>query len=588
MLPVRPCTGKMNKTTILALLLIPALVLIHLFVAPYTKVEESPAIQAVHDILVYGLPVPASLSGSAVGHADRLRATYDHLTFSGAVPRSFVGPLALAAISKPLLWLGIVDFANAQTLARAVLGLANAAALVVFARSLSRTYGDDAGLWWVCLLAGQFHVFFYASRTLGNMFAFGLTTLAFSTLIPRPGSMRQTTRYDLALIFLSVSAVVFRAELALLLGVVGLAALLVSPVFRIALIVAASSVLALLVSVPIDSYFWLKPIWPELWSVYYNVVLGKASNWGTEPWYYYFLSAIPRLQLNPSATLLVPFALWRLPNVIDLYPPSFLFVLLYSLQPHKETRFIIYVVPSITAVAALGANYIFRRRAKSVPYAIASVALVVSTLVSITIGLGMLIVSSLNYPGGDALNQLSAIVARDFSMRVDPTVYIHTDVLSCMTGVTLFGQNPSGSPVALLEDHPESAMASSESLFPGGALVLFDKTEDKAVLQDPSFWYRFDYALAEDPSTVLGDWDIIGVVHGYAGVELERPGKSSAAGIGLEEGVAAGEPVLGKGVFVARLKAWVQSLTGGWWIGPRMTPQIRILRRASALREEAS
>ena len=82
--------------------------LLHLVVAPYTKVEESFNIQAAHDVLVYGTPT------SDIHH--RLSTTYDHFTFPGAAR------------------------------------------------------------WYLLLQASQFHVLFYASRTLPNMFVFGLST----------------------------------------------------------------------------------------------------------------------------------------------------------------------------------------------------------------------------------------------------------------------------------------------------------------------------------------------------------------------------------------------------------------------------
>lgn len=81
-------------------LLIPSIIFLHLFLAPYTKVEESFNVQAVHDILTYDLPF-------SLEHAQRiLREHYDHLTFSGSVPRTFVGPLALAGASWPWIRFG--------------------------------------------------------------------------------------------------------------------------------------------------------------------------------------------------------------------------------------------------------------------------------------------------------------------------------------------------------------------------------------------------------------------------------------------------------------------------------------------------
>ena len=63
----------------------------------------------------------------------------------------------------------------AQTVVRAVLGLLNGAALIRYKNGLEESFGVNVGRWFVLLLATQFHVMYYASRTLPNMFAFALS-----------------------------------------------------------------------------------------------------------------------------------------------------------------------------------------------------------------------------------------------------------------------------------------------------------------------------------------------------------------------------------------------------------------------------
>lgn len=148
---------------------IPALVIVHLLVAPYTKVEESFNIQAAHDVLVYGMPTSDVYT--------KLSTQYDHFDFPGAVPRTFVGPVVLAGIGQPIV--ALVGFQHAQLVVRAILGLFNAACLLVFKRSVEKAYGRPTARWYTFLQASQFHVLFYASRTLPNMFAFGMSKCTF-------------------------------------------------------------------------------------------------------------------------------------------------------------------------------------------------------------------------------------------------------------------------------------------------------------------------------------------------------------------------------------------------------------------------
>ncbi|KAH7197550.1 Alg9-like mannosyltransferase family-domain-containing protein [Fusarium flagelliforme] len=552
----------MKTIDILLTCLLISVPLVHLLVSPYTKVEESFNIQAVHDILVYGTP--------HTDVSDRLFAAYDHLTFTGAVPRTFLGAVVLAGLGQPII--ALVGFQHAQLVVRGLLGAANIAALLTFKNLLKRAYGQGVAAWWVVLMASQFHINYYLSRTLPNMYAFGLTTLASAFLLPQATDGLSAVRRNQAIALLVIAAAVFRSEVAVLLATTGLYLLVARRItlLRLAVAVLTPFFVSIAISVPLDSYFWQEPLWPELWGFYYNAILGSSSEWGVSPWHYYFTSAIFKILLNPFVPCLILFSLQQSGiqrPARDLVIPNLLFVIIYSAQPHKEPRFIFYVIPSFTAAAALGANYIYVRGSKNLVYRVIRMAIVLSVLVSFAASIPKLIISSLNYPGGDALEQLRYITRDDPT----PVMDVHADVLTCMTGLTLFGQNPSGYPVAYPITPEPNATA---------PLLLFDKTEAKERLALPGFWDRFDYALAEDPRKVLGGWQVVGVVTGYDGIEVLKPG-SSPAGNGKEEGRIDGEIVLGMGARVAAVRDFVRGYTGGWWVGPRMSPKIRILRRVS-------
>ncbi|KAL7914787.1 glycosyltransferase family 22 protein [Trichoderma velutinum] len=534
-------------------LLLFAVPLLHLLAAPYTKVEESFNLQATHDILTYGTPTHDV-------HA-RLSSTYDHFTFPGAVPRTFVGSVLLAGVSQPLV--ALAGFQHAQFIVRAVLGCFNAVCLVVFGRAVREAFGKGAARWWVLLSVSQFHVVFYLSRTLPNMFAFGLTTLASAFLLPKHDAKKAQARRRQAIALLVFATAVFRSELAILLAATGLLLLVNGHLglWELIVVFIASFATSLALSVPVDSYFWQRPLWPELAGFYYNAVLGSSSNWGVSPWHYYFTSALPRLLLNPLCFPLIGLALFHPATsrrVQHLLIPSLAFITIYSIQPHKETRFIFYAVPPLTAAAAVGASFFSSRWSKSPLYSLATIVLALSVLASFAASTAMLLLSSLNYPGGDAISQLYAITSNITSSPSELSV--HADVLTCMTGLTLFGQNLYG------------AVPTSSS-----PVLIFDKTEIDEELLHPEFWSQFDYVLMEDPSLVLGTWDTAGRIHSYDGIEILRPGQAAVSAEASLEG--ADTNVLGQGATIATVRDTVRKYTRGWWIGPRMSPRIHILKQ---------
>ena len=249
-----------------------------------------------------------------------------------------------------------------------------------------------------------------------------------------------------------------------------------------------------------------------------------------------------------------------------------------------------------------------------------------STVLTLALSTTQLLVSSLNYPGGEALSLLHnhvATIPNNFSsipnssLDVDLTLIrasrkelnIHVDVLSCMTGITRFLQRPA---VARYH-HNATTKTTTTVLFP----FRYDKTEDPETLLHPGFWSQFDYALMEEPGKAIGKWEIVRTVYGFAGYnELLRPGDEvkpsfpySGSGNDTWHGVEDGafgyvvlrlmpsryslltrwdlriSKVIDEWSKVSRyemlvlLRTFVRKYTGGWWYGPRMEPKIYILRQ---------
>lgn len=442
---------------------------------------------------------------------------------------------------------------------------------------MRRSFGATVATWYLAFQASQFHLIYYASRPLSNMFAFGLTTLAMRLLLPDVvGGDTQRRRCNLSLILFTIAGVIFRSELALLVATQTIF-LLISGRIRLLQDAIPAGVIGLsaglLATVLVDSIFWDRLIWPELDAFLFNVVSGQSSAWGVDPWYFYFLNALPRLLLNPLTYLIaIPTAL-RQPATrqpaIALLVPSLAFIALYSFQPHKEWRFIIYTIPALTAAASLGAGYIWTHRSRSILTRLASHLLLLSTLAAVLLSnLLLLPASAANYPGAHALNALHNYHAQVANKQPSgASVYLGN--LACQTGVTRFLQQPVSSG------------------------WVYDKTEDLKTKSSGDFWDKFDYILVEastdaeyrdSDETQLraalpeSEWLVAQSVDGFAGISILRPG------------------VPADGMAERRLLSWIggQRLAGtyedvrdyarkvvlrGWWVELKMRPKIKVLER---------
>ncbi|EWC45530.1 hypothetical protein DRE_05388 [Drechslerella stenobrocha 248] len=534
-----------SPTDFLLELLLPATMMAYLFAAPYTKVEESFNMQAIHDVANVGMPVPFYNVAESL-------AQYDHVEFPGVVPRSFAAPAFVGALTSVVLGF-VQDGLIQQLIVRALIGLFNCSMMILFSRRAAAVYGKGAARWYLVLQASQFHVMYYASRTLPNMLAFGMVIYAVAEMLPPPGKLGARADWfdasPIGLQMLIVGAVIFRAELGLLFlaYLIPLVAAGWVSIWELLILGGVTGTGAVLTAVSVDTYFWQTwptPMWAELQGFLFNTVQGRSAEYGVSPVHYYFTSAIPRLLLNPLATVvLLPLGVyaggWQR-TVQRLVGPSLGFVAAYSLLPHKEWRFIVYIVPALTLVAGVGADYLFARRRSSVAYAAASLALVTTVGVSFAAAGMMTYVSSLNYPGGYALAALEEVAAGREVAKV------HMDVFTCMTGATRFTENT----VA----HPG---------------WKFSKEERPEMLINPTFWRGLDYVVTSNPAFLMElfyGWEVRKVVKGYTRWELWGEGKDP---------VSQGDFLVGG---EALAKAAMQA-TGGVWPVIRVRESLWILGR---------
>ena len=308
-----------------------------LLTSPYTKVEESFNMQAMHDVLYVNswfAPDPAA-STTGYWHV----SLFDHNRFPGVVPRTFVGAIAVAFTASPLVRLvdmllpGATTRIASQLLCRWTLGLMACGSVEYMCRAM----GPRTAAWLAALCASQFHVMYYASRALPNTYALILVCIAMGMLL------RARNQSGLAL--LGFTAAVFRSDMFALAAPVGLSLVSIGRVsfWRGALVGISSACIGVALTCPIDSYFWGRWVWPEGVVLFYNTVQNESHRWGRMPPWFYFTSALPR-----AFTTTLPWIVFGCVQMRHLWPlsiPVWAFVALYSLLPHKEMRFIMPVFP---------------------------------------------------------------------------------------------------------------------------------------------------------------------------------------------------------------------------------------------------
>ncbi|KAI7745690.1 hypothetical protein M8C21_019388 [Ambrosia artemisiifolia] len=210
----------------------------YVFMVPFTKVEESFNVQAMHDILYHGRHIE----------------NYDHLEFPGVVPRTFVGALLVSVLASPMvLAINLLHLPKIYSLlaVRLALGFFILATLRFLRVQIRDKFGPQVEAFFVTLVAVQFHMLFYSTRPLPNILALGIVNLSYGYWLK--GSFYATLRC------LTKSISLWEAIKCC----------------------AGAVLFSIGITVLVDSVMWQKLLWPEFNVFWFNSVLNRSSEWGS-------------------------------------------------------------------------------------------------------------------------------------------------------------------------------------------------------------------------------------------------------------------------------------------------------------------
>ncbi|EFO91521.1 CRE-EIF-1 protein [Caenorhabditis remanei] len=194
-------------------------------------------------------------------------------------------------------------------------------------------------------------VFYCAPRTLSNSLETSLTLIALNWF-PFEGKNYKGPTWPY--IALGVLTVVIRPTVSLIWIVFGLHHLYhhSNPIRLLLRTVLPVTLPILIITILIDSLAYGEPTIP-LWNfLQFNVVQGGSALFGVHPWYWYLVSGIPSVltvQCIPIVIGILGPNIFR-PSLLPFFATTF-YIVVHSLLPHKEQRFLLPVIPLLCIYA---------------------------------------------------------------------------------------------------------------------------------------------------------------------------------------------------------------------------------------------
>ncbi len=134
----------------------------------------------------------------------------------------------------------------------------------------------------------------------------------------------------------------------------------------------AGGLIAIFISIGIDSWFYEKLVFTPWNYFYFQLILGKAANFGTDPWWHYFNLFFANAAPPISIFLFVFFVIGAIKNkhsaIVYIIVP---FVIMHMGIGHKEMRFMFPIFPLFLVIVSLGYDNLVSRGKVSKPLLIA-------------------------------------------------------------------------------------------------------------------------------------------------------------------------------------------------------------------------